>query len=159
MASKINVSTCLWFESRAEEAANFYVTLFDDAKITDVVRTSGDSVMTVTLRLNGHEVMLLNGGPHFKLTEAASIMATCDSDADVDRLWTKLTADGGKPTQCNWLIDKFGVTWQIVPAEFLRMVMDSDKAKSRRVFDAMMNMVKLDMPALRRAFDGNVPNN
>lgn len=154
MASKINVSTCLWFESRAEEAADFYVTLFDDAKVTDVVRASDDAVMTVTLRLNGHEIVLLNGGPHFKLTEAASIMATCDADADVDRLWTALTADGGRPTQCNWLVDRFGVTWQIVPAEFLRMVTDKDKAKSKRVLDAMMGMVKLDMPALRTAFAG-----
>ncbi len=153
MATKVSISTCLWFDKNGEDAAKLYVSLFEDAKIKNVMY-QGDQALTVSLTLNGHDFMFLNGGPMYKLSEAASIVATCDSQAEVDRLWDKLTSDGGQASRCGWLKDKFGVSWQIIPAEFMRMATDKDGAKVGRMMGAMMKMQKLDLPVLKQAFDG-----
>ncbi len=159
-----NISFCLWFESEAEEAANFYVSLFDNAKILSVSRypesvskASGipeGTVMTVFFELAGTRFMALNGGGPAKFNESASIMANCDSQDEIDRLWNKLTADGGKEVQCGWLTDRFGVSWQIVPTVIGELLDGSDPERVNRVMQAVMQMTKLDIATMRRAYDG-----
>jgi predicted 3-demethylubiquinone-9 3-methyltransferase (glyoxalase superfamily) len=154
------IKTCLWFDDNAEEAVTLYTSLFKDSKLHHTARY-GDvgpgpkgSVMTMDFELRGQQFMALNGGPHFKLNEAASVFVTCESQEEVDELWTKLTANGGSESQCGWLKDKFGLSWQIVPAAFIRMVSDKDPEKSKRVFSAMMQMKKLDVARLEQAYRG-----
>jgi predicted 3-demethylubiquinone-9 3-methyltransferase (glyoxalase superfamily) len=154
------IVTFLWFDANAEEAARFYVSIFKDAKITDVTRY-GDtgpgpegSVMTIAFQLEGQEFVGLNGGPHFKFTEAISLVVKCESQAEVDALWSKLTADGGQEVECGWLKDKFGLSWQIVPTAFFDMVKDPDRAKANRAMAAMMKMKKLDLARLDKAYRG-----
>ena len=154
------ITTCLWFESAAEEAAQFYVSIFKNAKITDVSRF-GDAapagmqnqVMSVSFTLEGQEFMALNGNTQRSFTEATSQLVSCESQAEVDALWSKLS-DGGRPIQCGWLQDKFGVCWQIVPSLLHKLLTDPDPKKSQRVMQAMMQMVKLESAALQRAYDG-----
>ena len=160
MSDTQKITTFLWFNDNAEEAVNYYTSIFKDSKILAVTRY-GDagpgpkgSVMTMTFQLNGQELIALNGGPHFKFTEAISLFVECDSQQEVDELWTKLTAGGGSESQCGWLKDKYGLSWQIVPSAFLKMMVDKDPEKSKRVFGAMMKMRKLDLPALERAYKG-----
>jgi predicted 3-demethylubiquinone-9 3-methyltransferase (glyoxalase superfamily) len=159
MSDKQKIKTFLWFDNNAEEAVRLYTSIFKDSKILHTSRF-GDagpgpkgSVMTINFELHGQEFVALNGGPHFKFTEAISLMVTCESQAEVDDLWTKLTA-GGSESQCGWLKDKFGLSWQIVPSAFFRMASDSDPAKSARVFGAMMQMKKLDIARLEQAYRG-----
>jgi len=149
----------LWFDSQAEEAMNFYVSIFKNSKIGKVVRY-GDagpgpkgSVMTATFELEGQQFTALNGGPHFKFTEAISFVVDCKTQDEVDELWEKLSA-GGQPQQCAWLKDKFGLSWQIVPSALVELLSDPDPAKSKRVMEAMMKMTKIDIAKLRQAAQG-----
>ena len=151
------ITPCLWFDTQAEEAANFYVSLFDDAEVTRVERLngtpSGDNVALVFFRLAGQEYMAINGGPQFPFTEAVSFVVECESQDEVDEYWAALT-DGGQESQCGWLKDRFGLSWQVVPVEFLAMLQDPDPARVQRVVDVMMTQAKLDLAPLRAAFDG-----
>ena len=157
--SKIN--PCLWFNHNAEEAANFYVSLLPDSRIDSVNRApadypagSGGDVLTVEFTLAGRSFSGLNGGPNFKFNEAVSFSIACDDQAEVDRLWDALIADGGSEVQCGWLKDRFGLSWQVVPKRMHEMLASPDRAAARRAFEAMMEMVKLDLPTLERAFAG-----
>jgi predicted 3-demethylubiquinone-9 3-methyltransferase (glyoxalase superfamily) len=150
------ITPFLWFNDKAEEAANFYVSIFPNSKIVRVSRY-GDagpgpkgSVMTVNFELDGHSYTALNGGPHYTFTPAVSFLVPCETQQEVDSYWDKLTA-GGKPVQCGWLEDKYGLSWQIVPKELFRLVQGNDPAKSQRVMKAMLQMVKLDIAGLQRA--------
>lgn len=160
-----SISPCLWFDGRAQEAAEFYTSIFKDGKITHVLpfpdagaKVQGGkegSVMVVGFELNGRSFTALNGGPEFKFSEAISLQVDCVDQAEVDYLWEKL-GEGGDPArqQCGWLADKFGVSWQVVPKALQEMIADPNKEKTRRVFLAMMEMKKLDIASLRRAFEG-----
>jgi predicted 3-demethylubiquinone-9 3-methyltransferase (glyoxalase superfamily) len=153
------ITPFLWFDGRAEEAANFYVSIFKNSKILDIARFGEagpgpkGNVMLVTFQLEGQEFMALNGGPEFTFTPAISLLVSCETQAEVDDLWAKLTA-GGKEVQCGWLQDKFGLSWQIVPKAFFDLMQDKDPAKSQRVFKAMMQMIKFDIEGLKRAYRG-----
>jgi predicted 3-demethylubiquinone-9 3-methyltransferase (glyoxalase superfamily) len=154
------ITPFFWLDHQAAEAATLYIKLFGDGRVVHEQRwgegtpNPAGSIMAVTLELHGQTLMLFNGGPHFKLNPAASLLVQCDDQAEVDRLWDGLIADGGAPSQCGWLVDRFGLSWQIVPQAFMHMVADSDSARVARVMAAMMGMVKLDIAALQRAFDG-----
>ena len=149
------ISTCLWFDTQAEEAANFYVSLFDDAEVTDVQRLdgtpSGDNVALVFFRLAGNEFMAINGGPQFPFTEAVSIHVGVENQAEVDRLWDALTADGGEEGQCGWLKDRFGLSWQIIPERMGELLSDPDPARAQRAMQAMLQMQKIDIKVLEDA--------
>jgi predicted 3-demethylubiquinone-9 3-methyltransferase (glyoxalase superfamily)/uncharacterized protein YndB with AHSA1/START domain len=153
-----NVTPFLWFNGNAEEAARFYTAVFRNSRIIDVTRygeagpgTPG-SVMTVTFEVNGLRFIALNGGPEFSFTPAVSFMVHCATQAEVDDYWAKLGADGGTPIQCGWITDKFGITWQIVPDALHELLSDPDPKKAQAVMRAMMQMIKLDEPALRHAY-------
>jgi predicted 3-demethylubiquinone-9 3-methyltransferase (glyoxalase superfamily) len=154
------ITTFLWFDHQAEEAARFYVSVFKDAKILDIRRYGGagpgapGSVMTVSFELEGQEFIALNGGPIFKFNEAVSLFVRCETQEEVDTLWDKL-CDGGQPGPCAWLKDKYGLSWQIVPIALGQMLADPDPAKSQRVMQAMLEMKKIDIAALKAAYDGN----
>lgn len=158
------IVTSLWFEDQAEVAAQFYTSVFKNSKITGIERFTDEAaiatgepagaVMMVEFELNGQLFIALNGSPQIKFTEATSLLVNCDSQAEVDELWAKLTADGGQEGQCGWLKDKYGLSWQIVPTEVLAMLRERDAERSARVFAAVMTMRKLDLAALRRAYDG-----
>jgi predicted 3-demethylubiquinone-9 3-methyltransferase (glyoxalase superfamily) len=164
-----NITPFLWFDQNAEEAANYYVSLFRNSKIENISRYSGPreqgSVMTVSFQLDGLEFVALNGGrprrdsgeldPRFELSasSAVSFVVNCPTQAEVDRLWDELSKEG-KPIQCGWITDKFGVTWQIVPEGFVELISSDDPEKSQRAMAAMMEMVKLDINELRRAYEG-----
>jgi predicted 3-demethylubiquinone-9 3-methyltransferase (glyoxalase superfamily) len=159
MSPKQKITTFLWFDGQAEEAADFYTSIFKDSKILNVSRY-GDggpgpkgSAMTVNFQLEGQEFIALNGGPMYKFTEAISLMVDCDTQKEVDDLWSKLTA-GGEESMCGWLKDKFGLSWQIIPSALFRLMSDPDPAKSKRVVEAMLQMRKIDVPALERAHAG-----
>jgi predicted 3-demethylubiquinone-9 3-methyltransferase (glyoxalase superfamily) len=160
MASAQKVSTCLWYDTEAEEAARFYTSLIEGSRITAVSRYGKGApmpegtVLTVNFELAGTAFMALNGGPYFKFTEASSMVVNCDSQAEIDRLWSALLADGGKEQQCGWLKDRYGLCWQIVPAKLSTMMQDPDREKSGRVMAALLKMVKLDLPALEVAYRG-----
>jgi predicted 3-demethylubiquinone-9 3-methyltransferase (glyoxalase superfamily) len=142
------ITPFLWLENRAEEAAQFYASIFENAEVLH------SDAQIATVRLEGQEFHLLNGGPHFKLSPAFSIFVSCETQAEIDDLWAKLTADGGKESQCGWLEDKFGVSWQLCPPLLVKYLNDPDREKANRVRDAMMTMNKLDIAALQRAYDG-----
>jgi predicted 3-demethylubiquinone-9 3-methyltransferase (glyoxalase superfamily) len=153
------ITPFLWFESQAEEAAKHYTTIFKNSKITKTMRC-GDagpglkgSVLTIGFELDGQPVTALNGGPHYQLNPAFSFVVHCQSQEEVDYYWDKL-GEGGKPMQCGWLTDKFGLSWQIVPDVMLEMLEGPDAEKSARTMQAMMQMVKLDINKLQAAYDG-----
>lgn len=153
------ISPFLWFNNNAEEAAHFYTSIFNNSRIDSVMRF-GDagpgpkgSVMGISFELEGQAFKALNGGPVFTFTPAISLFVDCETQEEVDNLWTRL-GEGGEPQQCGWLKDKFGVSWQIVPLALGRMLQDPDAAKSTRVMQAMMRMVKLDVAELERAYRG-----
>jgi predicted 3-demethylubiquinone-9 3-methyltransferase (glyoxalase superfamily) len=157
------ISPCLWFDGQAEEAANFYVSAFrdcgQDGAIGEVMRY-GDAgprpegtVLTVSFTLADQEFIALNGGPHFTFSPAISLFVKCADQAEVDRFWEKLS-DGGRTEQCGWLTDRFGVSWQVVPTMLGEMLRDADPARAGRVMQALMQMTKLEIDALSRAYDG-----
>jgi predicted 3-demethylubiquinone-9 3-methyltransferase (glyoxalase superfamily) len=153
------IATCLWFDGRADEAAKFYVSVFRNGRIGDVMYYNeagpgpSGSVLSVTFEIEGREFIGLNGGPQFAFSPAISFFVKCDTQAEVDTLWDKLV-EGGAPQQCGWLTDRFGVSWQIVPTVLGKMLQDKDRAKSKRVMEAMMKMVKLDIAVLENAYAG-----
>jgi len=158
------IMPCLWFDTQAKEAANYYVSIFGNSKVKGTMhygeaaaKVSGmpaGSVLTVTFELEGQEFVALNGGPVFKFTEAISLMVNCETQQEIDRLWEKLTA-GGDPAaqQCGWLKDKFGVSWQIVPTVLDEMLQDSDPEKAERVMTAFLPMKKIDISVLQKAYE------
>ena len=161
MSMTQKISPCLWFDGRAEEAAEFYTSIFPDSQVDHIWRTTVDTpgakegaVILVEFTIAGLSYQALNGGPHDQFNDAISLSVTCKDQAEVDRFWDALTADGGRPVQCGWLKDRFGVSWQIVPEALLRMMKDKDPAKSKRVMEAMMQMVKLDVAKLEHAYEG-----
>ena len=158
------VAPCLWFDGRAEEAAEFYVSAFrgcgQEAALGKIAR-HGDagpgpegSAMAVEFTLAGQDFVALNGGPGFAFSPAISLCVTCADQAEVDRFWDRLSADGGEPGQCGWLKDRFGVSWQVVPAALPGMLRDADPARAGRVVQALLRMTKLDIAALERAYGG-----
>jgi predicted 3-demethylubiquinone-9 3-methyltransferase (glyoxalase superfamily) len=156
-----NISPCLWFDDNAEEAVNYYVSTFPNSKIDNVVRWGegwGEigagkkgKVLAMDFTIEGRSFKALNGGPHFKFSEAVSFFVECKDQAEVDMFWDKLTADGGAPSQCGWLKDKFGLSWQIVPVRLMALMADPDAAKATRVTQAMLKMQKLDVVTLEKA--------
>ena len=153
------ITPFLWFDDKAEEAANFYVSLFKNSKI-DTVSRYGDAgpgpkgaVMTVAFQLNGQKFTALNGGPLFKFTEAISLFVNCESQQEVDELWEKLSA-GGQKSRCGWLKDKYGLSWQIIPSALGKLMSDPDREKAGRVMKAMLQMDKIDIAALEEAAAG-----
>ena len=156
------ITPCLWFDGQAEEAANFYVSLLPDSRIDEVVRSPSDypagstgDVLTVDFTLAGEPFLALNGGPGFPFTQATSFIINCDDQAEVDRLWGALTETGGTPVACGWLTDRYGLSWQIVPKVLREMIGDADRERAKRVMQAMMEMVKIDIAALERAYSGD----
>ena len=147
------ITPFLWFDGDALDAAELYVKVHPRSKILNVARR-GDTVMSVTFELDGQRVMALNGGPVYRLTPAFSFYVDCADQAEVDRLWAALLAGGGKEVRCGWLVDRFGVSWQIIPEALPRLIGDPDPEKARRVVEAMMGMQKLDVAALERAHAG-----
>ena len=149
------ISTCLWFDTKAEEAANFYVSLFDDAEVTDVHHLdgtpSGDNVALVLFRLAGRDFMAINGGPQFPFTEAVSIHISVEDQDEVDRLWYALTADGGEEGQCGWLKDRFGLSWQVIPERMGELLSDPDPERRQRAMQAMLQMQKIDLKVMEDA--------
>ena len=153
------VTPFLWFDGKAEEAANFYVSIFPNSRITGMSRNGEagpgpkGSVMVATFELDGERFTALNGGPQYEFTPAISFVVDCETQAEVDHYWDKL-GDGGEAVQCGWLRDKYGLSWQIVPTALPRLLSDPDPAKSARVMEAMFKMKKLVIAELQRAYDG-----
>jgi predicted 3-demethylubiquinone-9 3-methyltransferase (glyoxalase superfamily) len=154
-----NINPCLWFDTQAEEAARLYTSLFKNSKIGKISRYGKEgpgpegSVLTVDFQLNGQDYLALNGGPIFKFTEAVSFVANCENQEEVDFLWEKLS-EGGEKSQCGWLMDKFGLSWQIVPTRMGELMSDPDPVKTGRVMQAMLQMTKLDIAKLEAAYNG-----
>jgi len=165
MPKRQRIAPCLWFDTQAEEAAQFYVSIFNNSKITDVLRY-GDagheihgrpagSVMTVDFELDGQPFTSLNGGPVFSFNEAFSLQVFCDSQAEVDYFWERLSAGGDEHAQqCGWLKDRYGVSWQVIPVALLGMIRDPGDERSQRATAAMLRMKKLEIEAIRRAYEG-----
>lgn len=151
---------CLWFDNQGEEAVRFYASIFKSAKLGRITRYGTDgpgpagSVLTIEFQLEGRDFLVLNGGPEFKFTEAVSLVVSCQTQAEVDNYWKKLTADGGQEVQCGWLKDKYGLSWQIVPEVLYEMLADEDTAKVTRVMQAIHQMIKLDIKQLKAAYAG-----
>lgn len=154
------ITTCLWFDNQAEEAANYYLGIFKDSTLGGIVRYTeagpgpAGSVLTVEFELNGQKFVGVNGGPMFTFSEAISFQIRCADQGEVDYYWSRLT-EGGEEVQCGWLKDRYGVSWQVVPAALIEMVSDPDPVKAARTTEAMFTMTKLDIAALRSAYDGN----
>lgn len=153
------ITPFLWFDDKAEEAADFYVSIFKNSKIASLARYGEagprpkGSVMTVNFQLEGQDFIALNGGPLYTFSPAISFFVDCKTQQEVDELWEKLTV-GGSEIQCGWLKDKYGVSWQIIPSALMELMQDKDPVKSQRVFKAMLQMTKLDIEGLRRAYRG-----
>ncbi len=161
MTTKQTITTCLWLESNVEEAVEFYVSVFDDSRIhrkttspTDWPGGKAGDVIVAEFELAGQMYQVLGGGPNEPFNDRVSLSVACKDQADVDRYWDALTADGGEPVQCGWLKDKYGMRWQIVPEVFFELVNDEDAEKSRRVMEAMTQMVKMDVAKLKQAYEG-----
>jgi predicted 3-demethylubiquinone-9 3-methyltransferase (glyoxalase superfamily) len=148
------ITPFLWFDNNAEEAASFYVSIFKSAKVLNVNRMQG-KVLTVTFEIEGQRFMALNGGPLFNFTEAFSIFVSCETQEEVDNYWNRLL-EGGTPSRCGWLKDKFGLSWQIIPTALMQLMGDPDPKKSNAVFQAMMKMDKIVIADLKKAHEGKV---
>ena len=148
------ITTFLTYDNEAEAAARHYLSIFEDGKIVSSIPGPGGSVISVTFELFGQTFIALNGGPTFTFSQGISLFVHCDTQAEVDRYWSKLT-EGGKEGQCGWLVDKFGVSWQVVPNVLGELLGDKDPAKAGRAVQAMMKMKKLDIAALKRAHEGS----
>jgi predicted 3-demethylubiquinone-9 3-methyltransferase (glyoxalase superfamily) len=147
------ITPFLWYDSQAEEAMDLYTSIFKNAKVLSVNKAQGRTI-SVSFVLEGQQFTALNGGPHYKFSEATSFFVGCTTQQEIDHYWTKLTADGGEPGRCGWLKDKFGVSWQIVPTALGEMLGDKDPSKGQRVLSAMLQMNKLDLGQLQNAYDG-----
>ena len=153
------ITPFLWFDNNAEEAVNFYASIFKDARILEVVRYGEagpgpkGTAMTVSFELFGQQFIALNGGPHFKFNEAISFSIDCETQEEVDEFWEKLT-EGGEESRCGWLKDKYGLSWQVNPTILGQMLNDKDPQKAKRVMEAMLRMDKIDIPTLKRAYEG-----
>ncbi|MER5928810.1 VOC family protein [Streptomyces sp. NPDC002054] len=153
-------TTCLWFDGKAEEAAAYYVSVFKDGRIgridyyTEAGPGEPGSVVTVEFEINGQKFVALDGGPEFTFNEAVSFMIECADEAEADYYWDALTKDGGQGVACGWLKDKYGVSWQVTPAEAMELLRDPDPARAARATKAMLTMKKLDVAAMRKAADG-----
>ncbi|MCA9132914.1 MAG: VOC family protein [Planctomycetales bacterium] len=161
MPSTQIITPCLWFDHNVMEAVEFYLSVFDDSKIvrktvspTDWPGGKAGEVIVVEFELAGQRYQALCGGPHEPFNDSVSLSVACRDQAQVDRYWAALTADGGQPVQCGWLKDKYGLRWQIVPEIFFTLVQDPDTEKSRRVMQAMMQMIKMDIAQLQQAYEG-----
>ncbi len=156
---KQKITPFLWFDDNAEEATTFYVSIFKNSEILSINRYGeagpgpAGTVMTTSFRLDGQEFVALNGGPHFRFTEAISFVIDCESQEEVDKLWEELSA-GGQTSQCGWLKDKFGLSWQVVPSVLLELLQDEDPERANRVMAAMLQMTKIDIAKLREAYAG-----
>lgn len=148
------ITPCLWFDNNVEEAVEFYKSVFPGTKLLRRDKMPDGKTVVVVFEIDGQKFMALNGGPAFKQTEAFSIVVSCKTQAEVDSLWTKLTADGGQESMCGWLKDKFGVSWQITPDVLIERMLDKDPAKSKRVMDAMLQMKKIDIQKIEDAYEG-----
>jgi predicted 3-demethylubiquinone-9 3-methyltransferase (glyoxalase superfamily) len=155
------ITPCLWFDGNAEEAANFYVSLLSGSRVDNVSRSPADNpstpagaVLAVDFTLAGQRFTGLNGGPQFPFTEAISFVIDCEGQPEVDRLWAALTESGGTPGQCGWLKDRYGVSWQVIPRQLGEILGDPDTERAGRAMEAMLKMSKIDVAALRRAFEG-----
>jgi predicted 3-demethylubiquinone-9 3-methyltransferase (glyoxalase superfamily) len=154
------ITPCLWFDGQAEEAMRFYLSVFPEAEVghtllhTEASPGAAGSVVAMTIRIAGQELMAMNGGPQFTFTPAISLFITCDTQAEIDDYWAKLT-DGGEEWQCGWLKDRYGVTWLVAPARLLALLQDPDRAMANRAMQAMMGMVKIDLAAIEAAASGN----
>jgi predicted 3-demethylubiquinone-9 3-methyltransferase (glyoxalase superfamily) len=155
------ITPCLWFDGVAEEAAAFYASIFPDSQIIDVVRSAADNpstskgdVLAVRFSMLGREYTAMNGGPTFRFNEAVSFQIECDGQAEVDHYWDALLAGGGEPSMCGWLKDRFGLSWQVNPIQMDGYLNGPDPAGSERAMQAMMQMAKLDVDAMRRAYEG-----
>ena len=149
------ITPFLWFDDQAEEAMRLYVSVFKDSKVLEVSPGPNGKAMSVRFELEGQEFMGLNAGPQFKFTEAISFFVDCRDQAEVDALWTKLSAGGGEEGSCGWVKDRFGLWWQVVPKALGELMGDPDRAKAKRVVDAMLKMKKIDVAGLRRAYDAS----
>lgn len=153
----LNITPFLWFDTQAENAAKFYVSIFPNSKITriairtDAAPANASDVLTVDFELDGKRYLALNGGPHYKFTEAISLMVHCKTQDEIDHYWSALTADGGEEVECGWLKDKYGLFWQIVPEVLTELLGGPDRAKANRVMAAVMKMKKLDLTELEQA--------
>lgn len=154
------ITPCLWFDGKAEEATHFYLSVFPRSRMRSVLRggeggpVPKGSVLMTGFVLDGQEFLALNGGPQYRFTPAISLSVDCKTQKEVDHYWEKLTSDGGKPVQCGWLTDKYGISWQIVPTVLPKMLRDKNPEKAKRAFQAMLTMVKLDIAALKKAYAG-----
>jgi predicted 3-demethylubiquinone-9 3-methyltransferase (glyoxalase superfamily) len=155
------IRPCLWYDHDGEEAASFYVTLFPDSRVDHVQRSPADNpsmkeggVLVVEFSLAGQSYIALNGGPHFRFTEAISMQVRTEDQEETDRLWEALTADGGEESMCGWLKDRWGMSWQITPKRLLELMADPDGDRARRAMEAMLQMRKIDIKAVERAADG-----
>ena len=158
------ITPCLWFDNKAEEAANFYTSIFKNSKISNITRYGKEgyeihgkeagTVMTMDFDIEGQKFLALNGGPEFKFNEAISFIVSCKTQKEVDYYWEKLTADGGQESVCGWLKDKYGVSWQIVPEVLSKLVGDPASEKSQRAMKAMLQMKKIDIEGLKKAYEG-----
>ena len=162
MTPNQKITPCLWFDGNAEEAVRFYTSVFANSSVDHVQGSTVDypggkegSVLIVKFTLAGQSYLALNGGPYEKFNNAISLSVDCEDQAEVDRFWTLLTADGGMPVQCGWLKDKYGLSWQIVPRRLPELLSDPDIAKARRVMEAMMQMIKIDVAKLEMAAAAN----
>ena len=151
--SQQKITPFLWFDGKAEEAANFYVSIFGNSKVGKIMKGPDGSVMGVTFQLEGQQFSALNGGPQFKFTPALSLFVDCKTQSEVDDLWKKLSAGGAK-NRCGWLQDKYGLSWQIIPSFLGKYLQDKDAGKAKRVMQAMMQMDKIDIKRLKQAYDG-----
>ena len=158
------ITPFLWFDNQAEEAAKFYASVFENSKVGRILRYDEASskgagrpvgfVLTIEFEIAGQKFTALNGGPEFKFNESISFVVNCETQNEVDYFWEKLTADGGEESQCGWLRDKFGVSWQVTPTVLIDMFHDKDAKKSERVMKAMLQMQKIEIPKLKAAYDG-----
>jgi predicted 3-demethylubiquinone-9 3-methyltransferase (glyoxalase superfamily) len=147
------ITPFLWFNGNVEEAVNYYTSIFKNSKVLNMSRIPDGRTMTATIIIEDQEFMLLDGGPQFPFTEAVSFMVNCETQEEVDELWSKLTANGGQESMCGWLKDKFGLSWQITPKTLLKLMGDPDREKANRVMQAMMQMRKIDIKKLQEAYD------
>lgn len=148
-----SITPFLWFDDKAEEAIQFYMSIFSDSELVDRSDGPDGKLFTATFRLNGREFMALNGGPMYRFTEAISLMVSCRDQAEVDDLWEKLV-EGGEESQCGWLKDRFGLSWQVIPTALGELLGDPDREKAGRVMEAMLKMQKISVPELEAAYRG-----